>query len=174
MAIMTKTIAELKDHRFYVPSYQRGYRWTEHEVTALLDDIYEFSTEGGKRYCLQPLIVKHRDDGSFEVVDGQQRLTTVYIFMKIASQEIRSAVPPFELEYETRSDSAKFLKSLSDEGHLDKEKNIDFYHIASAYEKINSWLDSQPDKSVAIQELNTKIRKNGSSLDRVGSTEENS
>ena len=79
MAIMTKTIAELKDHRFYVPSYQRGYRWTEHEVTALLDDIYEFSTEGGKRYCLQPLIVKHRDDGSFEVVDGQQRLTTVYI-----------------------------------------------------------------------------------------------
>lgn len=158
---MTKTIGELKDHRFYVPSYQRGYRWTENEVTALLDDIYEFSTEGGKRYCIQPLIVKHRDDGSFEVVDGQQRLTTVYIFMKIAEQEIRSAVPPFEIEYETRSDSAEFLKSLSDEGNLDKEKmNIDFYHIASAYEKINSWLDSQPDKSVAIQELNTKIRKN--------------
>ncbi|WP_373844788.1 DUF262 domain-containing protein [Clostridium sp.] len=160
MAIMTKTIGELKDHRFYVPSYQRGYRWTEHEVTALLDDIYEFSTEGGRRYCLQPLIVKHRDDGSFEVVDGQQRLTTVYIFMKIAEQEIRSAIPPFKIEYETRSDSAEFLKSLSDEGNLDKEKNIDFYHIASAYEKINDWLDNQPDKSVAIQELNTKIRKN--------------
>lgn len=160
MAIVTKTIGELKDHCFFVPSYQRGYRWTEHEVTALLDDIYEFSTEGGKQYCLQPLIVKHRDDGSFEVVDGQQRLTTVYIFMKIASQEIRSAIPPFELEFETRNDSAEFLKSLSDEGHLDKEKNIDFYHIASAYEKINNWLDSQPDKSVAIQELNTKIRKN--------------
>ena len=162
MAIVTKTIGELKDYRFFVPSYQRGYRWTEHEVTALLDDIYEFSTEGNKSYCIQPLAVKNRDDGSFEVVDGQQRLTTIYIFMKIASQEIRSATPPFELEYKTRSDSAVFLKSLSDDKDLEKEKNknIDFYHIASAYEKINHWLDSQPDKSVAIQELNTKIRKN--------------
>lgn len=57
--------------------------------------------------------------------------------MKIASQEIRSATPPFELEYETRSDSADFLKSLSDDEDLEKgkNKNIDFYHIASAYEK---------------------------------------
>ena len=45
MAIVTKTIGELKDHRFFVPSYQRGYRWTEHEVTALLDDINEFSID---------------------------------------------------------------------------------------------------------------------------------
>jgi hypothetical protein len=144
-----------------VPSYQRGYRWTEHEVTALFDDIFEFSTEGGKRYCIQPLIVKPRDDGVFEVVDVQQRLTTIYIFMKIAAQEIRSAVPPFVLEYETREDSAVFLKSLSDDADLTKEKtkNIDYFHIASAYETINRWFDKQEDKSVAIQELNTKIRK---------------
>ena len=44
--------------------------------------------------------------------------------------------------------------------YFEKENINDFYHIASAYEKINHWLDSQPDKSVAIQELNTKIRKN--------------
>ena len=158
MSIITKTIGDLKDHRFFVPSYQRGYRWTKHEVTALLDDVNEFSAEGGKRYCIQPLIVKRRDDGSFEVVDGQQRLTTIYIFMKIASQEIRSAVPPFELEYETRVDSAGFLKSLSDDT-LDKEKNIDFYHISSAYIQMNKWLTGQPDISVAIQKLNTKIRE---------------
>lgn len=160
MTITTKTIGELKDYRFYVPSYQRGYRWTKNEVTALLDDICEFSNEGGKQYCLQPLLVKKRGDGSFEVVDGQQRLTTIYIFMKIAEQEIRSAVPPFEIEYETRKESAVFLKALSDKVNLDQGKNIDFYHIASAYEEINHWLDKQKDKSVAIQELNTKIRKN--------------
>ncbi|MDR3091457.1 MAG: DUF262 domain-containing protein [Clostridiales bacterium] len=158
-AIQTKNISELKDCRFYVPSYQRGYRWTKYEVTALLDDVNEFRTEGDKRYCIQPLIVKRRDDGSFEVVDGQQRLTTVYIFMKIAEQEIRSATPPYELEYETRNDSAEFLKSLSDNQDLDSDKNIDFFHITAAYEEINNWLDRQPDKSVAIQELNTKFRK---------------
>ena len=87
MAIITKTIGDLQDLRFYVPSYQRGYRWMEYEVNALLDDVNEFSTEGGKQYCIQPLIVKSREDGSFEVVDGQQRLTTIYIFMKIAEEK---------------------------------------------------------------------------------------
>jgi uncharacterized protein with ParB-like and HNH nuclease domain len=161
MSIETKNIGELKEHCFFVPSYQRGYRWTEYEVSALFDDISEFSAEGDKRYCIQPLIVKRRSDGAFEVVDGQQRLTTIYIFMKIASQEIRSALPPFELEYETRKDSAVFLKSLSDNEDLEekKTKNIDYHYIAIAYETINRWFDRQPDKSVAIQKLNTKIRE---------------
>lgn len=159
MAIEKKTIGDLKGHSFFVPSYQRGYRWTEFEVTALLDDVSEFSSEGDKRYCIQPLIVKKREDGSFEVVDGQQRLTTIYIFMKIAAQEIRSAVPPFELNYETRENSGFFLKSLSDDTDSDNS-NIDFYHMGRAYRTMNKWLETQPDKSVAIQELNTKIRKN--------------
>ena len=103
MAIWTKTILELKGLRFLVPSYQRGYRWTPAEVEALLDDVREFSTgkREEKKYCIQPLIVQKREDGAYEVVDGQQRLTTIYIFMKIAQQEIRSATPPFQLEYET-------------------------------------------------------------------------
>jgi hypothetical protein len=161
MSIITKTISELKGYRFFVPSYQRGYRWTEHEVRDLLDDINEFSTEGGKRYCIQPLIVRLRKDGKYEVVDGQQRLTTIFIFMKIAAQEITSAVPPFKLEYETREDSATFLESLSKDSDLEKEKgkNIDYYHIASAYEAINNWFDNQQDKAVAIPELNIKIRR---------------
>ncbi|MEK5489821.1 DUF262 domain-containing protein [Paenibacillus sp. FSL R7-0297] len=158
MAIEKKTIGDLKDHSFFVPSYQRGYRWTEFEVTALLDDVSEFSSAGDKKYCIQPLIVKKREDGSFEVVDGQQRLTTIYIFMKIAAQEIRSAVPPFELNYETRENSGYFLKSLSDDTNSDNS-NIDFYHMGRAYKVMNKWLETQPDKSVAIQELNTKIRK---------------
>jgi uncharacterized protein with ParB-like and HNH nuclease domain len=158
MSINTKTIGKLKDHHFFVPSYQRGYRWTEYEVEALLDDVNEFLTEGDKQYCIQPLIVKKRGD-SFEVVDGQQRLTTIYIFMKIASQEIRSAIPPYELEYETRTDSAEFLQSLSDDSIKDSDRNIDFYHIAAAYDVINEWLDKQDDKSVAIQKMNTKIRE---------------
>lgn len=158
--IKTKTVGELKDYSFFVPSYQRGYRWTKNEVEALLNDIYEFSTEGNQKYCLQPLIVKRKEDGSYEVVDGQQRLTTIYIFMKIASQEIRSATPPFSIEYKTREDSAEFLKILSDD--MDRESknvNIDYYHIVSTYDCINDWLDRQPDKSVAIQKLNTKIRE---------------
>ena len=158
--IATKTISELKGMEFYIPSYQRGYRWTKDEVRALLDDINEFSTVDQNRYCLQPLIVKKRNDGKNEVVDGQQRLTTIFIFMKIAEQEIRSAMPPYSLEFETRKKSADFLEKLSDSAYLKKNRddNIDFSYIAAAYGVMTAWLDEQPDMSVAIQELNTKIR----------------
>ena len=45
---------------FYVPSYQRGYRWDESQVTALLNDVYD---NGEKPYCLQPIVVRKGDDG---------------------------------------------------------------------------------------------------------------
>jgi len=46
--IKTKTISELKGFRFFIPSYQRGYRWTKQEVTAFLEDLKEFSDDNGK------------------------------------------------------------------------------------------------------------------------------
>lgn len=154
MSIDTKTIGELKDLRFFVPAYQRGYRWTEHEVTALLDDIAEFSTEGNKRYCIQPLIIKRRDDGSFEVVDGQQRLTTIYIFMKIA--EDKTEYIPFELEYETRKNSQSFLSALPPQGEI-SEDNIDYFHITTARKTINHWLDSRGNRFKALTEVFNKL-----------------
>lgn len=43
---------------YYVPSYQRGYRWGRDEVIRLLDDIFE---NGANPYCLQPIVVKSVD-----------------------------------------------------------------------------------------------------------------
>src|SRR5438045_1751920 len=74
---------------FFVPSYQRGYRWTEHEVLQLLNDIRESK---GATYYLQPVVVRGRGDGSWELVDGQQRLTTLYlIFQYIRRVHLPSA-----------------------------------------------------------------------------------
>ena len=74
-------IKEILNEKFYIPEYQRGYRWTSREVTDLLNDIAEFINNGrpGQTYCLQPLVVK-RLDASWEVIDGQQRLTTLWLF----------------------------------------------------------------------------------------------
>ncbi len=158
MNIETKVIGALKGYKFFVPSYQRGYRWGFDEIRALLNDILEFQDNNEtKKYYIQPLIVKKKEDGSFEVVDGQQRLTTLYVFMKIVAQEIRSAVPVFELIYQTRKESETFLKNLSDKTEVDKS-NIDFYYISHAYKTIDAWLEEQEDKSVAIQKMNSKIR----------------
>lgn len=46
------------EKNFFIPGYQRGYRWTEQQVNDLLNDINEFEPENGSWYCLQPLVTK--------------------------------------------------------------------------------------------------------------------
>lgn len=67
---------------FYIPSYQRGYRWAAEEVRALLDDLLSFCDESDDIYCLQPFVLERRNDGKVFVVDGQQRLTTIAIILR--------------------------------------------------------------------------------------------
>ena len=141
-----KSIAELRNMAFYIPAYQRGYRWTQRQVKDLLKNIFEFSKkkEDAGIYCLQPLVVVKRpiDESSiiekirktdklsevrrileaskeqWEVVDGQQRLTTIRLILEILSK------PHFyDIEYETRSDSAKFLNGIKNEDYVSVEKN---------------------------------------------------
>ena len=68
---------------FTIPHYQRGYRWTDKEVTALLNDLLAFSSNSAQQepYCLQPLVLQEISDGEVNVVDGQQRLTTLEIIL---------------------------------------------------------------------------------------------
>lgn len=77
----TKFVADISGS-FYIPSYQRGYRWSETEVVRLLDDIYQ---NGKKNYCLQPVVVRKKED-QYELIDGQQRLTTLYLIYKYICQ----------------------------------------------------------------------------------------
>ena len=88
-SIALKPINSLKGKKFFVPSCQRGYRWTERQVVDLLNDIWEFSRERDKDeiYCLQPVIVKHHGD-KWELIDGQQRLTTIYILLSYLKKKV--------------------------------------------------------------------------------------
>lgn len=72
--------------QFYVPNYQRGYRWKESQVQQLLNDIKEFDYEKNnekKFYCLQPLVVTEDKENGWVVIDGQQRLTTLFIILTL-------------------------------------------------------------------------------------------
>lgn len=73
-----RLVGDIQD-AFFVPAYQRGYRWGTTEVARLLDDVHESE---GEPYFLQPIVVKSRPDGRWELVDGQQRLTTLYLILK--------------------------------------------------------------------------------------------
>ena len=71
-----------------IPEYQRGYRWEKTQVLDLLQDLYAFfiGDTKGQFYCLQPIVVKEKQMNNelwYEVIDGQQRLTTIRIIMQI-------------------------------------------------------------------------------------------
>lgn len=130
----TKFVADISGS-FYIPSYQRGYRWSETEVVRLLDDIYQ---NGKKNYCLQPVVVRKKED-QYELIDGQQRLTTLYLiykYMKNVNPFFNE--PAFTLSYQTRDQSEKFLKTLD---MTKQDDNIDFWFIAKAYNTIKEWFE---------------------------------
>lgn len=154
-----RSIAELQDLAFFIPDYQRGYRWTRQQVEDLLNDIFEFSQkENAGIYCLQPLVVirkssdeqlldkiRKADDlsevkrllnGLWEVVDGQQRLTTIRLILEVLQH------PHFyDIKYTTREKSAEFLNKIATT--QENEDNIDYHHICQAVIVIREWLEKK-------------------------------
>ena len=146
--------------KFFVPAYQRGYRWGESEVKRLLNDVYNLSNYDERRsYCLQPIVVKRTDDDAFELIDGQQRLTTlflIYRYMHAASNGFIGA-PTFSLDYETRKDSKDFLANIN----VDlREDNIDFFFIANACEVIKNWFANTGELFLTMTAIKTLFAKN--------------
>lgn len=152
-----RSIGELtlqtKDYRFFIPSYQRGYRWGKDEVLALLNDLLEFlifSENKKEKYCLQPIVVKELPYGKYEVLDGQQRLTTLFILLSYLRQS-DDEINLFSLQYETRTSSETFLQNLTTEINSD---NPDYFYISQAYGIISHWFS---ENGTRIQRLKRKI-----------------
>lgn len=175
-SIDRKAVTELmKGYYFYIPSYQRGYRWTSIQVVQLLSDLlcYASSTfnkriqgiNEGEYYCLQPVVARKitdkevlrkflpkdakKDAEAWEIIDGQQRLTTLYILYKylitkcnISAESLKEdEIELYHLTYATRKGSSAFLANI---GNNDDEcnDNIDFFHMSQAYETIDKWIRS--------------------------------
>lgn len=118
---------------FFVPSYQRGYRWGKNEVRRLLGDVYQ---NGPKNYCLQPVVVSKNGD-KYDLIDGQQRLTTIYLIYKYINEKNSFyPAPAFTLSYGTRNETEEFLKNIEPSR---QEENIDFWFISNAYKTIAEW-----------------------------------
>ena len=113
----------------------------------MLDDIY---TNGANNYCLQPVVVRKNLD-RYELIDGQQRLTTLFILLKYIQKEFKPRIKlNYSLSYETRTNSEAFLNSVEKEL---AETNIDFFHIYNAYQTINGWFIDQKDDVIAADKL---------------------
>lgn len=113
---------------FRIPAYQRGYRWKPAQVTQLLEDVREFAKRADPQpdefYCLQPLVLK-TTSGGYEVVDGQQRLTTLLLILRHFNERMapKYRSKHFSLSYETRPEMPRFLDEPSAE---EAARNVDF------------------------------------------------
>ena len=179
--IELKPVKDLLGMNFFIPDYQRGYKWTPKQVEDLLNDLDEFKTKLEVKdgicddfYCMQPLAVQPdreaaenkqfitiykssmtEDDAlkqvkiffnegiRWRVIDGQQRLTTIYLLLCY----LESPKQHYSIEYETRQESRIYLENFSSNNMEDvktyKNNNVDFFHMYKVYEKISDWFNKK-------------------------------
>lgn len=125
-----KTIFE--DDNYIIPLYQRAFAWSDKEITQLIDDIYDFEAD---KYYIGSLIININSNGLYEVIDGQQRLTALFLLLNYLGYRWKED----RLRYECREKSnytLNFLNSLlPNEGY--KNKLVDEDKIEQAL--IKGW-----------------------------------
>lgn len=127
----------LSDSKYIIPIYQRNYAWGKAEISQLIRDIKEFfSTNTGKSYYIGSLVCFKRENGDFELIDGQQRHTTISLinaFLKnwkfeeegieeYEQRKIENSVSSTNLKFDSRKNVQRFLEELY--GASDFEKFI--------------------------------------------------
>ncbi|WP_297206868.1 DUF262 domain-containing protein [uncultured Brachyspira sp.] len=142
-----KYINGISGYKFKIPSYQRGYKWRKAQVEQLLKDLYEHYQSNNTFYCLQPLVVK-KDNDYYKVIDGQQRLTTIYMILKYLESSIS-----YELSYESREKSKEFLEKIDEKINSENIDNIDFHYMVKAYNTIKKYFEDNKNAFENIKEL---------------------
>ena len=145
-----KGLEDLYGKKFFIPSFQRGYRWTEDNVNKLLEDLSNFGknvTDKNIDYCLQPIIVEKNDD-KYNLIDGQQRLTTLLLILKKLKSD-----KEYELEYDTKNNELISIINSEDESEENDLDTIDAYYIKKAKDTIKKFLE---DKDKRNNILNVK------------------
>lgn len=81
--VKTLKIGELlTNDKYFIPIYQRNYSWGDEEVNYLIQDLWNaYLNNENKNYYIGSLVVNKKENGDFEVIDGQQRLTTLTLIM---------------------------------------------------------------------------------------------
>jgi hypothetical protein len=159
---------------FHIPEYQRGYKWSSQQIRQLLDDIKNFETveSGDIFYCLQNITLVEKN-GNLNVVDGQQRLTSIALLLAFLGEQDKVKQ---RIKYAIREESNEFLQTILENPesqiteitssedfdaflNYNDRKNYDFqdiYYMYNAIKTINNWFQ---EKEKENERLEKKIFK---------------
>ena len=174
-SLTPKKVSELRSS-FFIPDYQRGYRWGRHNVRQLLNDIRD--SKGV--YYLQPIVVcthnhmeEEKKEYDYDIIDGQQRLTTLLIVYKglesiynmldsnpmgfniLSKDQVECG---FRLSYQTRNDSEDFLNSIKDKTLAEAREFADFLYMYHAYQEVYTWFtENRSDIAYIAKSLKERV-----------------
>ncbi len=137
---------------FIIPYLQRAYKWKEKQAKQMLEDFSEFLKQEKTYYCMQPLAVVKTEDNKYELLDGQQRLTTLLILWRILFEDNKeNTFYPYIFEYERDSSESNTLLNRysfiteSDEIKKGEHRNIDEYYMSKVYGAIKQYFIDNSD-----------------------------
>ena len=130
-----KTLAAIckEGINFSIPFLQRAYKWKELQITQLLEDLQEFIKSKNKKYIMQPLVLVKEDNNTYEVLDGQQRLTSFLILHKVLFNNVDL---PYTLKYEKEVNQFEYIKNLKYKNDSTNYNTISEYYIQQAFNTI--------------------------------------
>lgn len=144
----------LKNDQYIIPIYQRNYAWGDTEIELLLTDLENAKQrDPNKNYYIGSLVVAKRPDDKFEVIDGQQRLTTFTLLANYLKRKYPTLALPTQpnVSFEFRQDSDTALKQLFDNDNVkNNELLTNFLQAKQSIEK--HWGDKQEDLAKFILE----------------------
>ena len=164
-----RAIPDLLNKQYFIPEYQRGYRWESKQVKRLLDDLLIYFKDDKDKadfYCLQPIVIKECDSDTivdnqldcthglwYEVIDGQQRLTTIRIICSIFDAINHTpGLNSFSIRYSTRPEIDNIYDTLTVPFNIaekrwdlvitgERSKNLDSVYIYNAAQTIVKWFN---------------------------------
>lgn len=102
---------------YMIPIYQRNYAWEQDEITALINDVHDSAAKDkNKPYYIGTLVTYKRGDNVYEVIDGQQRLTTIFIILKA----LKIGQIPNNLKFGARKISDSTIEKLGGQNMSDE------------------------------------------------------
>ena len=157
----------------YQRGYRWGRQQVRDLLDDIAEYMSPFDEVKDEFYCLQPLVVCERVDNvedflaalpkasenalpvtrdaiakhvEWEVIDGQQRLTTIHMLLSFLNSR-QETTTEFAIRYATREESRSFLEDIANKTKEEAEKDIDFWHMFEAYEEIKVWFSKIDEKS---------------------------
>ncbi|GHU66383.1 hypothetical protein AGMMS49983_15900 [Clostridia bacterium] len=122
-----------KDHKFIIPEYQRPYAWTDEQVQILLDDLIEYTTNKAEKgdddessYFLGSIVSYENEEKEQEIIDGQQRITTLFLLLRAIHKKLDDEIESKEVNF-LKAQIEPCVWKINKEGEVSDFSDIHVY-----------------------------------------------